>query len=95
MYNDYNNDQNRSDYEYHYSYRSDGEGFQPAQSPAPMEVKPKKRRAGKIVAIVLCGALLIGGGFGAGWYLNRNDGQPDDAQRPAPYRGGHRQRHRQ
>lgn len=77
MYNDYNNDQNRSDYEYHYSYRSDGEGFQPAQSPAPMEVKPKKRRAGKIVAIVLCGALLIGGGFGAGWYLNRNDGRTE------------------
>ena len=27
-YNDYN-DQNRSDYEYHYSYRSDSDGFQP------------------------------------------------------------------
>ena len=30
MYNDYN-DQNRSDYEYHYSYRSDSDGFQPQQ----------------------------------------------------------------
>ena len=28
MYNDYN-DQNRSDSEYHYSYRSDDSGFQP------------------------------------------------------------------
>ena len=28
MYNDYN-DQNRSDNEYHYSYRSDASGFQP------------------------------------------------------------------
>ena len=69
MYNDYNSDQNRSDYEYHYSYRSDADGF---RAQPPMELKPKKkRRAGRIVAGVLCGALLLGGGFGAGWYLHR------------------------
>lgn len=73
MYNDYN-DQNRSDYEYHYSYRSDGSGFQPEQTPVPVTPeKPRRGRAGKIVALVLCGALLIGGGFGAGWYLNNRD----------------------
>lgn len=75
MYNDYN-DQNRSDYEYHYSYRSDGSGFQPEQTPVPVTPKkPRRGRAGKIVALVLCGALLIGGGFGAGWYLNNRDGR--------------------
>lgn len=74
MYNDHN-DQNRSDYEYHYSYCSDAGGSQPGQVPAV--VTPKKRgRAGKIVALVLCGALLIGGGFGAGWYLNHRDSAP-------------------
>ena len=73
MYNDYN-DQNRSDNEYHYSYRSDASGFQPQQTPVPLTPK-KKNRAGKAVALVLCGALLVGGGFGAGWYLNSRDGR--------------------
>ena len=77
MYNDYNNDfnndQNRSEGEYHYSYRSDADGFQPTQT-TPVPAAPgKKRRAGKIVAGVLCGALLIGGGFGAGWYMQNRD----------------------
>ena len=73
MYNDYN-DQNRSDYEYHYSYRSDSSGFQPEQTPVPVTPKkPRRGRAGKIIALVLCGALLIGGSFGAGWYLNNRD----------------------
>ena len=74
MYNNLNGE-NRSDYEYHYSYRSDAGGFQPEQVPAT--VTPKKRgRAGKVIALVLCGALLIGGGFGAGWYLNRQGNAP-------------------
>ena len=73
MYN-YYNDQNRSDNEYHYSYRSDASGFQPQQTPVPLTPK-KKNRAGKAVALVLCGALLVGGGFGAGWYLNSRDGR--------------------
>ncbi len=71
MYNDYNNEQNRSDYEYHYSYRSDADGFQPT-TPVPAAPR-KKKRAMKIVAGVLCGTLLIGGGFGAGWYLQNRD----------------------
>lgn len=81
MYNDYNNDQNRSEYEYHYSYRSDSDGFQPTQTPVPIAPK-KKGRAGKIIAGVLCGALLIGGSFGAGWYLNRDkdDGRNNESQ---------------
>lgn len=70
MYNDYN-DQNKLNGEYHYSYRTDGDGFQ-SQSPSP-EIRPKKKgRAGKIIAVVLCGALLIGGAFGAGWYVNNH-----------------------
>ena len=79
MYNDYNNDQNRSAYEYHYSYRSDSDGFQPTQTPAPITPK-KKGRAGKIIAGVLCGALLIGGSFGAGWYLNRDSSDKNESQ---------------
>ncbi|MDE7221543.1 MAG: trypsin-like peptidase domain-containing protein [Oscillospiraceae bacterium] len=69
MYDDYNysGSQDQSSGEYHYSYRSDASGFQP-QPPAP--VNPRKKRAGKIVAAVLCGTLLIGGAFGAGWYIN-------------------------
>lgn len=75
MYNDYN-DQNKNEYEYHYSYRSDSSGFQPEQTPVPVTPKKSRRgRAGKIIALVLCGALLIGGGFGAGWYLNNRDGR--------------------
>lgn len=77
MYNDYN-DQNKNEYEYHYSYRSDSSGFQPEQTPVPaVQKKSRRGRAGKAVALVLCGALLIGGGFGAGWYLNNRGGTPD------------------
>ena len=67
MFEDYNNNNSQQpspSSEYHYSYRSDAQGFQPTQMPA--EIKPKKRRAGKIIALILCGALLIGGAFGAG-----------------------------
>ena len=80
MYEEYNNNNNNNQQpntsgEYHYSYRSDAQGFQPAQFPA--EIKPKKRRAGRVIALILCGALLIGGGFGAGWYLNRDGGRTE------------------
>ena len=72
MYSEYdnNNQQQNASSEYHYSYRSDAQGFQPSQMPA--EIRPKKRKAGKIVAGVLCGTLLLGGAFGAGWYFNRD-----------------------
>lgn len=71
MFDDYNNQQPNTSGEYHYSYRSDIQGFQPTR--APMEIPPKKkRRAGKIIAGILCGALLLAGGFGAGWYFTRD-----------------------
>ena len=74
------NDNDRENYEYHYSYRPESGSFQPSQTPA--RVKPKKKgRAGKIIAVVLCGALLIGGSFGAGWFLNR---QPAPSEPAAP-----------
>ena len=64
MYND--NENERSNYEYHYSYRPESGEPIPALTP----VEPKKRGRGKkIVAGVLCGALLIGGSVGAGWML--------------------------
>lgn len=64
MYND--NENERSNYEYHYSYRPESGEPIPALTPA----EPKKRGRGKkIVAGVLCGALLIGGSVGAGWML--------------------------
>lgn len=65
------NDNERSNYEYHYNYRSDSQGFQPVQEPAPpMEVsRPRHSRAKRVVAGVLCGALLIGSSVGAGWLL--------------------------
>ncbi len=78
MYDDYNNEQRPVSGEYHYSYRSDAQGFQPTQFPA--EFKPKKRRAGKIIAGVLCGTLLIGGAFGAGWYLKQSDDGRSETQ---------------
>ena len=79
MYDDFNNNQQQPvSGEYHYSYRSDVQGFQPAQVPA--EIRPRKRRAGKIIAGVLCGTLLIGGAFGAGWYLNRGSDGKNETQ---------------
>ena len=72
----YQND-DKSSYEYHYSYRSDSEGFRPDQTPAPMELqKPKRGRAKRVAAGILCGVLLVGGSVGAGWLLkDRLDGR--------------------
>lgn len=76
MYNN-ENEQNQNNYEYHYSYRPESGSFQPEQAPAVRSVK-KHGRAKKIVAWTLCGALLLGGAFGAGWWWNnRNAAQPD------------------
>ena len=75
MYND--NENERSNYEYHYSYRPESGEPIPALTP----VEPKKRGRGKkIVAGVLCGALLIGGSVGAGWMLKDVTGGRGDTQ---------------
>ena len=70
----YNNEQDKSQYEYHYSYQPSSSAY---KVPAPMELKPKGRGK-KIVALALCGALLIGGAFGAGCFLNRRSAAPAD-----------------
>lgn len=73
MYND--NDQNRSNYEYHYSYRPESGSFQPERMPIPRN--PRKRKKGKrILAWTLCAVLLLGGAFGAGWFLNNRNAVP-------------------
>ena len=73
MYND-NQENNRSRYEYHYSYRPDYS--EPV--PAPEEPKKKKSRKGlKIVAGVLCAALLLGGSFGLGYFINNRSFNSD------------------
>ena len=75
MYND--NENERSNYEYHYSYRPESGEPIPALTP----VEPKKRGRGKkIVAGVLCGALLIGGSVGAGWMLKDVTGGRGETQ---------------
>ena len=65
----YNNDNENNGYEYHYSYQPENNTVQPEQPPVPWEEprKPKSGKAKRIVAGVLCGALLLGGGFGVGW----------------------------
>ena len=79
MYNN-NNEQDKSQYEYHYSYQPGSDTF---RAPAPMELKPKGRGK-KIIALVLCGALLISGAFGAGWLLNRQPAIPAGDEPAAP-----------
>ena len=71
------NDNERSSYEYHYSYRPESGGFQPQ---IPMEPQPKRSRGKKIVAGVLCAALLMGGSFGAGWFLKGWGGPRQETQ---------------
>ena len=78
MYNN-DNDQNRSSYEYHYSYRPESGSFQPEQTPVLRKAK-KHGGAKKIVACVLCAVLLVlGGAFGASWYLNIRNAAPKTA----------------
>jgi len=71
------NDNERSNYEYHYSYHPDAGEPVPALTP----VQPKRRGKGKkAVAGVLCGALLLGGAFGAGWYVNSQAAEKGETQ---------------
>lgn len=59
------NEQDRNNYEYHYSYRPNYSEPIPTLEP----VQPAKRHGiwKRVTAGVLCGALLLGGSFGAGW----------------------------
>lgn len=52
----------KNNYEYHYSYKPEYAEPIPA-----LEPKPKRGVWKKVVACVLCGALLVGGAFSAGW----------------------------
>ena len=71
MYND--NERNSS--EYHYSYRPNyDEPLPEAQTDMPpvqeaKVIKPRHSLAKRVTAGVLCGALLIGCSFGAGWLI--------------------------
>lgn len=62
------NENDKNNYEYHYSYRP--EYNEPIPTLEPTEPpKPKRGRWKKVLAGVLCGALLVGVSFGAGWVL--------------------------
>ena len=70
MFQDDNND--KSQYEYHYSYRPPVQNAMPVYTAPVEEYIPKKRGTAKrIAALVLCGAVLLTGAFGAGWHLSR------------------------
>lgn len=65
------NDNEKNNYEPNYSYRPNYDEPLPVPE-APQSTPPKKsnhRMTKRIVACVLCGALLIGGSFGAGWFI--------------------------
>ena len=67
MYPNENNNE-RSNYEYHYTYRPSGGEPLPSLEPVP----PQKHKTGlgkRIVAGVLCGTLLLGSSFGVGWLV--------------------------
>ena len=65
------NDNERNSYEPNYSYRPNYDEPLPTPEGNP-NTEPKKsnhKMAKRVTAIVLCGALLIGGSFGAGWLI--------------------------
>ena len=67
----FNNNNDQNGYEYHYTQRPD------YSEPIPMlqPVQPRKKGgAKKVVAGVLCAALLMGGSFGAGWLAKDRSG---------------------
>lgn len=75
----YNENDNKN-YEYHYSYRPDYSEPIPTLEPAQ---EPIAKKSGhplwtKVMAGVLCAALLIGGSVGIGWYMR--GGSADQAQ---------------
>ena len=79
MYQDNQNDKNQ--YEYHYTYRpaynySEPIDIEPAETP-----KKKRNLTNRIVALVLCGTLLVTGVFGTLRYFDkRNNATPSTTQ---------------
>ena len=76
-----NNEEDRSQYEYHYNYQP----TQPVPPTTPPmgwqpEQPPKKRRWPRVVAIVLCASLLLSITFGAGWFLSGRTGEDRNSQ---------------
>ena len=66
------NDNERNSFEPNYSYRPNYDEPLPTPESNQQSTPPQKPNHGKakrIVAGVLCGALLIGGSFGAGWLI--------------------------
>ena len=87
MYNENNNHQDRTPYEYHYRYRPDYSEPLPALEPSAEFQKPKKTGR-RIVAGVLCAALLLGSSFGVGWLVNDwQDGRKGQTQMQMVDRG--------
>lgn len=74
------NENDRNNYEYHYNYRGDSQGFQPSQAPMELE-KPRRGRGKRVWLGVLCALLLVVGAFGAGWGIRSwRAAQPDQTQ---------------
>ncbi len=72
MYQDDHND--KQQYEYHYSYRTPYDYSEPINAAPVEEYVPQKRsRTNRIVALVLCGTLLLTVAFGAGRHFSRED----------------------
>ena len=70
MYNENeNNNQDRTPYEYHYRYRPDYTEPIPTLEPGAEFQKPKKTGR-RVIAGILCAALLMGSAFGIGWLVN-------------------------
>ena len=69
--NNTNND-DRSQYEYHYNYRPSYTDPIPAADPTVEFVEKKSGIGKRIVAGVLAAAILIGTAFGAGWFVQKH-----------------------
>ena len=68
-----NNNDDRSQYEYHYNYRPNYSEPIPTAVPVMEFVERRRRRRGKrITATILCCVLLVGASFGAGWFVKKN-----------------------
>jgi len=88
MYNENeNNNQDRNPYEYHYRYRPDYTDPIPTLEPAAELQKPKKTGR-RVIAGVLCAALLLSSAFGIGWLVNDwQDGRKGQTQMQMVDRG--------